>query len=165
VSSRARDQLRRGPHIALNFSVLFIEIGGAKGLVNLFGVVHEMEMVSSLERHHELRRRCALKNFQHSLQRQKRVIFCDQKLQRCAANQSSVKRAICFSCAERPPRRQCHDGLDAQLRIWRGKHRPSAKARGNSVCVTGCRAHLNIKQETSRADGAGGFLPRARPLL
>jgi hypothetical protein len=78
VGSRARDQLRRGPHVALNFSVLFTEIGGPKGFMGLFGVVRKMEVVCSLERHHELRRRRALKNFQHSLQRKERVIFCSQ---------------------------------------------------------------------------------------
>jgi len=50
----------------------------------LFDIVHEVQMVSSLERNHELRWRRALKNFQHPLPRQKRVIASSQEV-RCNA--------------------------------------------------------------------------------
>jgi hypothetical protein len=50
----------------------------------LLGIVHEMQVVSSLERNHELRPRRAFKDFEHPLQWQKRVIFCNQE-ERCNA--------------------------------------------------------------------------------
>ena len=55
MGGRARDQLRRVLHIALNLSVQVTEVRSPKGLMNFFGVVHDMPVVSSLERHHQLR--------------------------------------------------------------------------------------------------------------
>jgi hypothetical protein len=40
-----------------------------------------------------------------------------------------------------------------------GEGREPGCARLIAWFVTGGRAHLNTKQETSRTDGAGGFLP------